>query len=76
MRQQGVTDSSAASISVESRCNTAEATPHEPVASSATARPRINSGQILKGCNEVEIDHGGALYRLRVTSLGKLILTK
>ena len=25
---------------------------------------------------EIEIDHDGAVYRLRVTSLGKLILTK
>ncbi len=25
---------------------------------------------------EVEISHGGALYRLRRTALGKLILTK
>lgn len=26
--------------------------------------------------NEVEIEHRGAIYRLRITSLGKLILTK
>ena len=39
-------------------------------------RRRLNSAQILHGDGEIEIDHGGALYRLRVTSLGKLILTK
>lgn len=55
---------------------TSETTLREQTAASVTVRPRIDSGQILMGCNEVEIDHGGALYRLRVTSLGKLILTK
>jgi hemin uptake protein HemP len=40
------------------------------------ARPRVPSNDILRGSAEVEIDHRGTLYRLRVTSLGKLILTK
>lgn len=39
-------------------------------------RPRVPSTDILRGNAEVEIDHRGTLYRLRVTSLGKLILTK
>jgi hemin uptake protein HemP len=39
-------------------------------------RPRVASTDILRGSPEVEIDHRGTLYRLRVTSLGKLILTK
>jgi hemin uptake protein HemP len=39
-------------------------------------RPRVASADILHGNAEVEIEHRGALYRLRVTSLGKLILTK
>ena len=39
-------------------------------------RPRVPSNDILRGNAEVEIDHRGTLYRLRVTSLGKLILTK
>jgi hemin uptake protein HemP len=42
----------------------------------ATPRPRVVSNDILRGNPEVEIDHRGTLYRLRVTSLGKLILTK
>jgi hemin uptake protein HemP len=48
------------------------------VASAAVAvpRPRVASNDILRGSAEVEIDHRGTLYRLRVTSLGKLILTK
>jgi hemin uptake protein HemP len=36
----------------------------------------ITSDQLLRGGNEVLIEHHGALYRLRQTSLGKLILTK
>ncbi|NRF71617.1 hemin uptake protein HemP [Aquincola sp. S2] len=38
--------------------------------------PRLASASILGGGNEIEIDHHGAIYRLRITSLGKLILTK
>lgn len=37
---------------------------------------RLSSQSLLGGRREIEIDHGGAVYRLRVTSLGKLILTK
>jgi hemin uptake protein HemP len=40
------------------------------------AIPRISSEQLLAGSLEVLIEHRGALYRLRQTSLGKLILTK
>ena len=37
---------------------------------------RISSQALFGGVNEVEIEHNGLLYRLRQTSLGKLILTK
>lgn len=37
---------------------------------------RIDSRELLGTAQEVEIDHGGQIYRLRRTSLGKLILTK
>lgn len=37
---------------------------------------RISSKQLFLGENEIEIDHNGTSYRLRQTSLGKLILTK
>lgn len=37
---------------------------------------RISSEVLLAGAQEVQIEHRGALYRLRQTSLGKLILTK
>ena len=37
---------------------------------------RIPSQALFLGGREVEIEHYGALYRLRQTALGKLILTK
>lgn len=40
------------------------------------ARPRLKSTDLLGNANEVEIRHGEALYRLRLTAQGKLILTK
>jgi hemin uptake protein HemP len=55
---------------------------NDPVETEAPApmRPlparRIGSGDLLAGAREIEIEHHGALYRLRCTSKGKLILTK
>jgi hemin uptake protein HemP len=37
---------------------------------------RISSHALMGNGREVEILHGTQLYRLRLTSLGKLILTK
>lgn len=37
---------------------------------------RVSSEDLLAGSTEIEIDHGESVYRLRLTSLGKLILTK
>jgi hemin uptake protein HemP len=37
---------------------------------------RLSSHEILRGHREVEVEHRGMVYRLRCTSLGKLILTK
>lgn len=42
----------------------------------AGSMPRLPSHAIFAGAQEVEIEHNGAVYRLRQTSLGKLILTK
>ena len=42
----------------------------------APARRRISSKALLGQDREIEIEHAGQLYRLRLTSLGKLILTK
>ena len=36
----------------------------------------VRSEMLFDGSCEVQIDHRGTLYRLRQTSLGKLILTK
>jgi len=36
----------------------------------------ITSAALFRGAAEVQIEHHGSLYRLRQTSLGKLILTK
>lgn len=36
----------------------------------------LHSQDIFRGANEVLIVHQGAVYRLRQTALGKLILTK
>lgn len=42
----------------------------------AASPPRYESRQLFGEANEIIIEHSGALYRLRRTSLGKLILTK
>jgi hemin uptake protein HemP len=42
----------------------------------ASTRRRLTTEQLLGGAGEIEIDHRGAIYRLRITSLDKLILTK
>jgi hemin uptake protein HemP len=41
-----------------------------------TPTRRLSSAELLGSARELEISHGDALYRLRLTSLGKLILTK
>ncbi len=38
--------------------------------------PCISSDTLLAGATELHIEHRGSLYRLKQTSLGKLILTK
>jgi hemin uptake protein HemP len=37
---------------------------------------RWASSELFGSSSEIEIEHGAAVYRLRRTSLGKLILTK
>jgi len=56
------------------------ASAHTPANTSAdcpagTAAP-IDSALLFHGATELPIDHRGVRYRLRQTSLGKLILTK
>ena len=38
--------------------------------------PRLRSSDLLSGSREAIIEHGQEQYRLRLTSNGKLILTK
>ncbi len=37
--------------------------------------PRIKSSDLMQRLRELEIDHEGRIYRLRITQLNKLILT-
>jgi hemin uptake protein HemP len=50
--------------------------PAAPAAAGAPPVRRIHSRELLGAAAEVEIEHAGHIYRLRRTSLGKLILTK
>jgi hemin uptake protein HemP len=36
---------------------------------------RLTSAGLMQDQREVEIEHGNKIYRLRITQLGKLILT-
>lgn len=47
-----------------------------PVPATAPSQPVLRSEQLFGGAQEVLIEHRGAVYRLKLTSLGKLILTK
>ncbi len=49
------------------------AVPARPV----TAAPvrRVSSASLMEGGREMEIEHAGRIYRLRITQLNKLILT-
>jgi len=47
-----------------------------PAAEPRGATRLIRSEQLFAGANEVLVEHGDAVYRLRRTALGKLILTK
>ncbi len=53
-------------------------TMHRPVTKPHQKNPtplRIPSTEVLHNLREVEIDHEGRIYRLRITQLNKLILT-
>ena len=52
----------------------------ETIAATAPARSvrevrRLKSEELFQQRNEVEIEHGGRIYRLRLKQLNKLILT-
>jgi len=56
------------------------APPSAPTRSDGAAPVRapkcVDSAQLFAGATELLIEHRGARYRLKQTSLGKLILTK
>lgn len=50
---------------------------HDRSDAQSASRPTIfTSADLLQGCREAWIEHGDQLYRLRLTSAGKLYLTK
>lgn len=50
--------------------------PHTPPAKQlASSVPRIQSKDLFRQVNEVEIEHEGRIYKLRLTQYNKLILT-
>lgn len=52
------------------------ARPPEAPPAAAMPVPCLASRSLFGNAREVHIDHEGQLYRLRITALGKLILTK
>lgn len=53
-----------------------EKTPVSSITKSvSSAVTRIKSQDLFKQMRELEIDHGGRIYKLRLTQLNKLILT-
>lgn len=41
----------------------------------STPLPRFKSSDLFQNTREIEIDHNGRIYRMRLTHLNKLILT-
>ncbi len=50
--------------------------PATPPPHPGASLPCVPSRALFGSAREVHIDHEGQLYRLRITALGKLILTK
>lgn len=46
-----------------------------PARSEGDGPARVRSGDLLGPSGQLEIEHAGRIYRLRVTQQGKLILT-
>lgn len=51
------------------------ATPSKGRSGMAVEKPRIRLADLLRHMREIEIDHDGKIYRLRLTQANKLILT-
>ena len=48
----------------------------QPARAAAQGQRRWHSREIFGSAQQVEIEHGESVYRLRLTAMGKLILTK
>jgi len=59
----------------ESSRSTQVATPGTPQEARKEAPDRLTSMGLFKGRREIEIEHAGRIYRLRITQNDKLILT-
>ena len=44
-------------------------------AAATTSVPRYTTAGLMEDQREIEIEHAGRIYRLRITQLNKLILT-
>jgi len=64
-------------MSIQEHGNTTAGSASSQRKSGGTDQPvaRINSSDLFRQMREVEIAHGGRIYRLRLTQLNKLILT-
>lgn len=58
-----------------STTQTQTASEAQPASSPHPQVLRLNSHELMQQMREVEIDHEGKIYRLRITQLNKLILT-
>lgn len=59
----------------ENTTDTAIAAPLHHASTAAQPVRRVTSASLMQDQREVEIEHGNKIYRLRITQLGKLILT-
>jgi hemin uptake protein HemP len=62
-------------LSAAEKTQAGEAASDSPGRSSRASIQRIKSEDLFRQMREVEIDHEGRIYRLRLTQLNKLILT-
>ena len=54
----------------------ANKTETHPPSRSAPRPPEVRAEALFGGAREVRIHHAGEIYRLQITSAGKLLLTK
>ena len=63
-------------MSEQTQCPSTESSPSALLSEAENRTPqRIRSKDLMQRKREIEIEHEGRIYRLRVTQLNKLILT-